>query len=133
MFLIGISGSILPYLFVAGLVLIFSVKMSGQPVGDAEEENKGSDRGHVLIYTHTSPEVVPASDFYLSQDLLQKVWNRISDKDQNNNVPDFCRTPVGCMEMYPPFLKPIGSRVPDHSCYLEFLYSGLSPPASVFV
>jgi len=133
MFLIGISGSILPYLFVAGLVLIFSVKVSGQPVGDAEGEYQGFDRGHILMYTHTSPEAIPASDFYLSPNLFQKDWIRISDKDQNNKVPDFCRNAAGCMEMYPPFLKPIGSRVPDHSCYLEFLYSGLSPPVSVFV
>lgn len=130
MFLIGISGSLLPYLLVGGIVLVFSFKASERFVDDAEDENQVLVSGHVRFSTNpTAP--VSQNSFYFSPCVSQSVS---SDCMHNQNKEKQSAVMPGGHPLFVSMsLRKVFWGEPENTSRSSgFLFSGLSPPVSVF-
>ena len=129
MFLIGISGSLLPYLLVGGIVLVFSFKASGCFLDDAEDENQVLASGHVRFSTDpTAP--VPQNSFYFSPCFLQSVSSDCLDNQKQEKQSAIM--PGGQPLFVAMSLRKVFWGEPENTSRSSgFLFSGLSPPVSV--
>lgn len=131
MFLIGISGSLLPYLLIGGIVLVFSLKASERVVDDAEDENQVLASGHIL-FSNDSSAPGPQNSFYFSP----RGCGGESDVSDCGNDQAKEKQPA-LLSGGPPLFVSLSLM---QTCLVEpvnnlrssgFLFSGLSPPVSV--
>ncbi|MFW6268124.1 MAG: hypothetical protein ACOC1E_03200 [Marinilabiliaceae bacterium] len=130
MFLIGISGSLLPYLLVGGIVLVFSFKASEHFMDNDGDENQVLASKHIL-FINDSSDSVPQSNFYFSSSVLKSGSSGLENDQNKETQPALYATG-------PPFFVSLNVRKTglvdsvSGSFSSGFLFSGLSPPASVF-
>ncbi|MFO8002063.1 MAG: hypothetical protein R6U46_12520 [Marinilabilia sp.] len=129
MFFIGISGSLLPYLFVAGVVLVFSFKATGRSMDDVTESGELSASGHV-VYSEPSTNGVSSATYFYSFENRRSCQTKPCDKKDKakylllRSEPEeasglaICAGFSGERLIRPPLFG--------------FRFSGLSPPVAFF-
>ncbi|MGM0377335.1 MAG: hypothetical protein ACQEQ0_11195 [Bacteroidota bacterium] len=129
MFLIGISGSLLPYLLVGGIVLVFSFKASERLVDNAEKENQVLASGHIL-FSNDSSAPVPQSSFYFSPCGAESVWaDCVHDQNKEKQSGGLPGGPP--LFVFESLMNACLGEPVNNSRTSGFLFSGLSPPVSV--
>ena len=134
MFLIGISGSVLPYLFVAGIALVCSMRAGDDLFNQESQDNmKRSDSGHVLFVEGPEGQGYAESFFCCSE--FSWPTKQISSRN-SDQIPE-----VGEARWKIFFGNGIFEWAFRYQNYREallysrlssLLFSGLSPPWSVF-
>ncbi len=129
MFLIGISGSLLPYLLVGGIVLLFSFNASEGFEDDADDESLVFASGHTL-FSNDSSAPLPRNSFYFSPCVSQFVS---SDCVHNQKQEKQSAVMPGGHPLFVSLSlrKAFWGGSDNTSRSAGFLFSGLSPPVSV--
>lgn len=124
MFLIGLSGSFLPYLILLGIVFVFSIKTNGREIEDGSAEDNAAVKHHINNYTPSQTKggrsyVFPGN--FLREKSFESCSNT-SKKHQNAFLPRLMDKEI----------TSIGRLVFGKKTFIKLLsdcyFFGLSPP-----
>jgi hypothetical protein len=129
MFLVGIAGPFLPYLFLLGIVFVFSTQTSAQPVGDTHHLNNiFLSRHHIFL--------PPSSESFSDGDYLVRLENLVYLSTKDARCKRVKCGSFRCTVRFP--------KVEEHEIQLgnhetvfksqltRFYFFGLSPPALMY-
>lgn len=122
MFLVGITGSLMPFLFLLGVVFVFSIQTSAQSLDDAPNFDKETALSHEF-YCPSSVESNSGADIHFSQ-----AYSCNSELNKTQVSGWYCM-----MQCLPEALMPGFSTLMSGWLLMDGQYSscfpGLSPPS----
>ncbi len=123
MFLLGISGSLLPYLLLLGVILVFSFQTTTQTIDDARNSEENTARKHVYYKFHSS-KAFPGRSYYFSAENTGKQSTECCDSKVKEKQPPSRMKFMFMLSIQEYFSEKETTINPLSS----FIFSGLSPP-----